>query len=415
MNRLILLAAFFALYVYVDYQVFQALKSIVNNSSVYVKLLVFSLYWCLTLVSLLLIVFWGKISSVESAILKSVMVTGFGMNLTSKLFAGIFLFGGNIVQLLTRWYQGLVYNGTIEKATDGLTRSEFINKSAIVVGAIPITLMGYGVVTGAYDYRVRRREVFIKGLPRAFDGLKIGQLSDIHSGSFFNKTAVKGGIDLLMSEKPDIFLFTGDLVNNEAKEVKDYVDIFSKIKAPLGQFSVLGNHDYGDYKRWSSVSQKQKNLEDLVQTHKNMGWDIMLNENRSLIIDGEPLALIGVENWGKGGFAKYGDLNKATKGVESDIQILLSHDPSHWDAQVRDSYANIDLMLAGHTHGFQFGVEIGDFRWSPSQYLYKQWADLYKEEDQYLYVNRGFGFLGFPGRVGILPEVTILELKQAQT
>jgi len=412
MNRLTIIILFFVLYVFVDYQVFQAIKSLISTNSVIIKLMVFGIYWGLTITSVLLFVLWSYTASVENMLLRNFLVVGFGMNLFSKLFASIVLVGGSIARVMTKAYHGLVHNGAVEKAAEGLTRSEFITKSAIVAGSVPIALMGYGVISGAYDYRIRRREVIVKGLPKAFDGLKIGQLSDIHSGSFFNKTAVKGGVEMLLAEKPDLFLFTGDLVNNEAFEVKDYVDIFSKIKAPLGQFSVLGNHDYGDYKHWSSAKEKQKNLENLIQSHKNMGWDIMLNEHRSLSIDGETLGLIGVENWGKGGFAKYGDLNKAMKHVEADTKILLSHDPSHWDAQVREAYPDIDLTLSGHTHGFQFGVEIGDFRWSPSQYLYRQWADLYKEDEQYLYVNRGFGFLGFPGRVGILPEITMLALKR---
>ena len=253
----------------------------------------------------------------------------------------------------------------------------------------------------------------IKGLPKQFHGLKIGQLSDIHSGSFFNKKAVEGGVNLLLQEKPDLFVFTGDLVNNETSEVRDYKDIFSKATAPLGAFSTLGNHDYGDYRRWDSASAKQQNLDDIVRVHKEMGWDLLRNENRTLEIDGEKLSLIGVENWGAGRFAKYGDIASAYTNSEADTKILLSHDPSHWDAQIRPDYQDIDLMLAGHTHGFQFGVEIGNFKWSPSQYIYKQWADLYTEGDQHLYVNRGFGFIGYPGRVGILPEVAILELVKA--
>ncbi|VAW26017.1 Putative phosphoesterase, partial [hydrothermal vent metagenome] len=228
------------------------------------------------------------------------------------------------------------------------------------------------------------------------------------------KTAVQGGIDLMMNEKPDIFMFTGDLVNNETSEVGEYKAMFAKISAPLGAYSILGNHDYGDYKQWNSPTAKQQNLDDLVRVHKDMGWNLLRNENRIITVDGEQLAILGVENWGKGRFAKYGDLDKAYAGSkEVATKILLSHDPSHWDMQVRPNHPDIDLMLAGHTHGFQFGVEIGNFRWSPSQYIYKQWADLYQKGNQQIYVNRGFGFLGYPGRVGILPEITVLELVRA--
>lgn len=208
--------------------------------------------------------------------------------------------------------------------------------------------------------------------------------------------------------------FTGDLVNDYANEVKDYKDLFSKVKAPLGVYSTLGNHDYGDYRSWPSLEDKKKNLRDLIQVQKEMGWDLLMNEHRKLTVDGADIAVIGIENWGVGRFSKYGDLEKAYKGTEeSQVKLLLSHDPSHWDAQVRHQFGDIDVMFAGHTHGFQFGVEIGDFRWSPSKYIYKQWADLYQEGDQYLYVNRGFGYIGYPGRIGILPEVTLIELKKA--
>jgi len=256
--------------------------------------------------------------------------------------------------------------------------------------------------------------VKLKNLPKAFDGLSIGQISDIHAGSFWNKTAVKGGIEMMMKEKPDMIFFTGDLVNNESSEVKDYVSVFEKLKAPLGVYSITGNHDYGDYKSWASQEEKQKNFRDLVQAHKVMGYDILMNEHRMLEQGGEKMAIIGIENWGGGRFAKYGKLDKAYRGSdEAAVKLLLSHDPSHWDAQVRKDYRDIDIAFAGHTHGFQFGVEIGGFKWSPSQYAYKQWAGLYQEEDQYLYVNRGFGYLGYPGRVGIPPELTIVELKRA--
>jgi uncharacterized protein len=225
---------------------------------------------------------------------------------------------------------------------------------------------------------------------------------------------VKGGVEMVMKEKPDMIFFTGDLVNNEADEVKEYIDVFNKLRAPLGVYSVTGNHDYGDYKNWTSKEAKQQNFKDLIESHKLLGFDLLMNENRFIEQGGEKLAIIGIENWGNGRFSKYGKLDQAYAGTEkASAKILLSHDPSHWDAQVRSAYKDIDLMLSGHTHGFQFGVEIGGFKWSPSQYAYKQWAGLYQEGEQYLYVNRGFGYLGYPGRVGMPPEITILELKRA--
>ncbi len=286
-------------------------------------------------------------------------------------------------------------------------------KTALIAGAVPLVAFTYGIVSGAHDYRIRRIRLSLKNLPSGFDGMKIAQLSDIHSGSFFNKVAVKGGVDMLLREKPDVVFFTGDLVNNTADEVENYIDIFNKVKAPLGVYSTLGNHDYGDYVNWPNAQAKTKNLNNLKAAHKLLGWDLLMDENRILEQNGDKIALVGIQNWGSGRWPKYGNLEKARQGTEdSPVKLLLSHDPSHWDAQVKPQFSDIDVMFAGHTHGMQFGVEIGNVRWSPSQYVYKQWAGLYQEGEQYLYVNRGYGYLGYPGRVGILPEITIFELKK---
>jgi len=286
----------------------------------------------------------------------------------------------------------------------------------VIAAALPISGMIYGILSGAHDYRIRRKIIYLPNLPSSFDGLKLCQLSDIHSGSFFNRRAVQGGVDMLMQEKPDLVFFTGDLVNNRADEVKSYIDIFGKIHAPLGVYSTLGNHDYGDYVRWESKEAKQQNLEDLKAAHKEMGWRLLMNENQLLEQGGEKIAVIGIENWSaKGRFPKHGRLDQAWKGTEeAKVKLLLSHDPSHWDAQVRPEYPDIDMTFAGHTHGAQFGIEIPWLKWSPVQYMYEQWAGLYQKEHQYLYVNRGFGYLGFPGRIGILPEITIIEFKKGE-
>src|SRR5690606_24941140 len=233
----------------------------------------------------------------------------------------------------------------------------------------------------------------------------------IHSGSFYNKKAVTGGVELLLAEKPDIVFFTGDLVNNLSNELRDYQDIFSKVKAPLGVYSVLGNHDYGDYHfgRESSPA-KDKNLADLIDAQRIMGWDLLLNEHRTIRVGNEEIAIVGVENWGTGRFPKHGDLGAALQGTEDiPVKLLLSHDPSHWRAQVL-TQSDVDVTFSGHTHGMQFGVRTEHLKWSPVQYIYKEWAGLYREQNQQLYVNTGFGFLGYPGRVGILPEITIFEL-----
>ncbi|MFC3197261.1 metallophosphoesterase [Parapedobacter deserti] len=302
-----------------------------------------------------------------------------------------------------------------ERPVNGITRSDFLTKAGILVASIPIAPMGWGVISGAYDYKVRRQKLYLPNLPREFHGIKIGQLSDIHSGSFYNKVAVQGGVEMLLAEKPDVVFFTGDLVNHLAKEMRDYQDIFSKVQAPLGVYSVLGNHDYGDYHFGPEASTaKAKNFQDLKDTHKVMGWDLLLNENRRLRVDNEEIGIIGVENWGTGRFPKHGRLDQALIGSEEmPVKLLLSHDPSHWREEVL-SRPDVDVMFAGHTHGMQFGVRIGNIKWSPAQYIYKEWAGRYQEGKQQLYVNTGFGFLGYPGRVGILPEITVFELLKGE-
>jgi uncharacterized protein len=269
-----------------------------------------------------------------------------------------------------------------------------------------------------YNYRVNRIPLAFKNIPSSFKGLKIAHISDIHSGSFTDKEAVIKGVQKILNEKPDLILFTGDLVNNKAEEMDDYIDVFSKLKAPMGVYSTFGNHDYADYVKWDDMDQngfsvqKQQNLEQLKKVHGSLGWRLLLDENTELTKGDEKINLIGVQNIsGKGNFHSYGSLSKAYEGVSADhFNILLSHDPSHWDSEVNKQYPGIDLTLSGHTHGMQFGVEIPGFKWSPVQYVYKQWAGLYEAEHQKLYVNRGFGFIGYPGRVGILPEITIFEL-----
>lgn len=294
-----------------------------------------------------------------------------------------------------------------------IARSEFIKKSALIAGAVPLTASVFGITFGAYDYRVRRRTIHLPHLPSAFDGIRIGHISDIHCNPGYYKKAVKGGVEMLMAEKTDVIFFTGDLVNYRSRELNDFISIFDKIKAPLGVYSVTGNHDYGDYISWPSEEAKKKDFGNFVTAHKQLGYDLLMNEHRFLEESGEKIAVIGIENWGKGRFPKYGKLDIACRGTEeAPVKLLLSHDPSHWDLQVRPEYKEIDIMFSGHTHGFQMGIEAGNLKWSPAQYSYKQWADLYKEGNQYLYVNRGFGCLGFLGRIGIPPEITVIELKK---
>ena len=293
------------------------------------------------------------------------------------------------------------------------SRRKFISETAVLVAAFPFTGLLYGMFKGKYDYRVHRQTLYFNDLPAAFDGFTITQLSDIHSGSFDNTAAVQRGIDLAKAQKSDLFVFTGDLVNNAAWEIEPYIGRFGDIKAPYGQFSILGNHDYGDYVEWASEAEKAANLDKLKQHHKTLGYRLLLNENVEIARNGQKISLIGVENWGFG-FIQKGDLDKALQGVDNDsFKILLSHDPTHWEKKVRYHPTTVHLTLAGHTHGAQFGVETAGLRWSPVQYRYLDWAGLANEKNRYLYVNRGFGFLAFSGRLGIWPEVTVITLKKA--
>ncbi len=302
---------------------------------------------------------------------------------------------------------------TLSTSKEVIPRSEFLMRAGLITGAVPLAAIGVGIASGAYDYRVRYQTLNLPNLPKAFDGLTIGQISDVHSGSFYNKKAVVGGVEMLLGQKPDVIFFTGDLVNKRSDEMYGYQDIFSKVKAPLGVFSILGNHDYGDYYDWPNLAAKRKNLNDLIITHKNMGWDLLLNENRRLKVGGEEIGILGVENWGQlTRFPKYGRMEQAVKNTDDlPVKLLLSHDPSHWQAQVVPQYPQIDVMFSGHTHGMQFGVRAEHFQWSPVEYIYKEWAGLYHHDKQQLYVNVGYGFLGFPGRIGILPEITIFTLR----
>ncbi|WP_236675960.1 metallophosphoesterase [Chryseolinea lacunae] len=404
----------FLIFLLIDYYVFQAIVVVSKNWTPGWRDGLRYGFWIPTVLSVFALL-WLTFADPYNypPQMRTFVLTGLVATYFSKIFAVVILFIDDI-QRGVRWVVEFFNKGASgDTSGPAIPRSEFLAKTAMVAASIPLGAMAYGVISGAHDYRVRRQVVKLPNLPKAFDGLTIGQLSDIHSGSFFNKVAVKGGVEMMLNEKPDVIFFTGDLVNNEAAEVKDYIDIFNKLKAPLGVFSITGNHDYGDYQAWASQQAKQKNFKDLMEAHRVLGFDLLMNEHRFLEQNGEKIAILGNENWGEKRFAKYGRLDKAYAGTdEAAVKLLLSHDPSHWDGQVRPQYSDIDIMFAGHTHGFQFGVEIGGFKWSPSQYAYKQWAGLYQEGSQYLYVNRGFGYLGYPGRIGMPPELTILELKR---
>lgn len=407
---------FFSLvFLLIDFYLFQAVLNVSKDLSSGWKLTARLAFWAPTVLSFLALIWWAFDDPYRySANFRNWVITGLVATYFSKTVGILFVFVDDI-QRGVRWALSLFKDTPSEKLPgEAITRSEFLSKAALVATAVPFGAMAYGIISGAHDYRVKRVTVKLPNLPKSFDGIRIGQVSDIHSGSFWNKTAVKGGVEMMLGEKPDLIFFTGDLVNNETSEVKDYLEVFEKLRAPLGVYSVTGNHDYGDYKGWTTKQEKEENFRQLVNAHRQMGFNILMNEHKMIEQGGDKLAVLGIENWGAGRFSKYGKLEKAHQGTdEAAVKLLLSHDPSHWDAQVRPEYKDIDIAFAGHTHGFQFGVEWGDFKWSPSQYAYKQWAGLYQEGAQYLYVNRGFGYLGYPGRVGMPPELTIVDLKRA--
>ena len=293
------------------------------------------------------------------------------------------------------------------------SRRKFVSTLGWGLAAIPFASILYSIFKGKYNYKVWKYTLYFDNLPKAFDGYRITQISDIHCGSFDNYEKIRYGVELINSQKSDVILFTGDLVNNLANEVHNWKSLFATLQAPDGVFSIMGNHDYGDYSSWETPEAKQQNLEHLFQLQKQMGWQLLLNEHCYLERDGEKIALIGVENWGHGRFSKYGDLNKAMEGINTeDFKILMSHDPTHWQEVVLPENKDIQLTLSGHTHGMQCGIEIpGWLKWSPSQYIYKYWGGMYEEGGKYLNVNRGFGYHAFPSRLGVWPEITVIELK----
>ena len=328
--------------------------------------------------------------------------------LFSKLIVLLFLFPEDVTRLF-RFIASKFSSAPVRAG--GIPRSEFLSRAALIAAAVPAGTLIYGVVANAYNYQFRKTTIKFPNLPEAFIGFKIIQLSDIHAGSFTRSEPIEKAIQKINAANADLIFFTGDLVNNVSSEMEPFMHIFDKLKAKYGVISITGNHDYGDYVTWDTPEEKEQNFKDFVAIHKNMGWDLLLNENRTIERNGEKIAIVGVENWGGGRFAKYGKFDVAFKGTEGiPFKILLSHDPSSWEARVQKEYPQTDLTFSGHTHGAQFGIENKWLKWSPSQYIYKQWAGLYNEGKQYLYVNRGFGFLGYPGRVGILPEIAEITL-----
>ena len=326
-----------------------------------------------------------------------------------KLVIIILLFGEDAYRWVLKLFSAISSGETKQL----VGRRKFISQIALGLAAIPFAAFIYGIIQGKYNYKVLKYQLSFKDLPDAFDGYTITQISDIHSGSFTNKEKIQYGVDLINQQKSDIMLFTGDIVNNKADEMDNWMDVFDKLEAKDGKYSILGNHDYGDYMDWDNPQDKIDNFQKVKDIHQKIGFDLLLDEHRYLEKDGQKIALLGVENWGKG-FNQAGDLARASANIKKeDFKILMSHDPSHWEYKVKQDPFNYQLTLSGHTHGLQMGIEIpGWLKWSPSKYVYKQWAGLYEEAGRFINVNRGFGYHAFPGRVGIWPEITVIELKK---
>lgn len=398
-----------------DLYVFQAVKALASEASEKAKLVIYSLYWGISIAAIILVLLLPFIHTEHWArgVRNYVFATIVGLFI-AKLFASVFFFLDDIRRGLT-WIILKLLPRNIDESHAGsdwdLSRSAFLSWLGVGIGGAFIGLFTYGF-SNKYNYQLRTVKLKFDNLPEGFRGLKILQVSDIHSGSFDNKRAVQHGVDMILRQNADLILFTGDIVNDRAIEMDEYKDVFRQLKAPLGVYSILGNHDYGDYVAWDTIEEKQRNLEAVKDVHRQMGWRLLMNEHVALQRNGSEIALLGIENWSaRKNFSRYGRMDLAYAGTEKyPFKILMSHDPTHWDAQVRPKYGDVDLMLAGHTHGMQFGVETPFMKWSPVQWVYKQWAGLYEEGRQKLYINRGYGFIGYPGRVGILPEITVIEL-----
>lgn len=414
LGSLIFLVSVFLFTTFLNWYVFQAVKTLTANlDNEKIRNSVNIGYWLIfSGISIwVVLTFIGIFSSGEITASTQNVLNVFLTVLVTQLVIVLILFGEDIFRNIQAGFS-LVFNGS--KGFSFPTRNAYVSTLAIAVAAFPFFSFIYGTTYGKYNFKVHREVIYFEDLPDAFDGFTITQISDIHSGSFRHTEGVQKGIDLAKKQNSDLVVFTGDLVNHKAEEIAPFVEQFSHLKGKYGQFSILGNHDYGDYINWPSKSEKEQNLENLKDKHGEMGFRLLLDEHVQIEKDGQQITLLGVENWGVG-FAKKGDLTKALEGIgNEEFKILLSHDPSHWDEEVKRNENPIHLTLSGHTHGMQFGIETQLFRWSPVQYRYPNWAGLVEDKGKFLYVNRGFGFHAFSGRVGIWPEITVLELRKAR-
>lgn len=397
-NFIVLLAVFFIIEIYV----YQAIRNITTNNYIRIG------YWVFTLLAYGIILYWiltfNRASRDHQQI--QLMVSAVMIFVLPKLLSVMFLLIGDFTRFLEFGFKYFT-----AKENYFPERRKFISTTALAAAGIFSLLAIDGIIFGKYRHSVRKIKLRFKNLPESFKGYKIVQISDVHSGSFFNPQKLQKAIDLINEQDADVVLFTGDMVNNYADEFKPFIPLFKSIKAKDGKFSILGNHDYGDYGAWNSREEKAQNIPNLKNYQAEAGFKLLRNENIALEKNGEKIYLLGVENWGIKPFPQYGDLDKALSGVPEDaIKVLMSHDPTHFDEVVKKHKTNVHLTLSGHTHGMQFGLDLKNIKWSPVKFKYKKWADLYESEGKYLYVNRGFGVIAYPGRVGIDPEITVIEL-----
>jgi uncharacterized protein len=394
----------------IDFYAFQAFKTISKSKATgYIYIIVS--------VIVLGYLFYQITYADRSGALNTKMNLAIGLFLTlyfPKLILVVVMFGEDLIRIPQGLFHYFSQNSEV-KDFYFPSRRLFVSKIGVIIAAIPFSAFLYGMLKGRYNFKVLNYKMYFEDLPEAFDGYRITQISDIHIGSFDNKEKLEYAINLINEQASDTILFTGDLVNNRADEMLKWKNSFTKLKARDGMFSILGNHDYGDYTRWKTKELKDLNFQKLINIQNEIGFDLLMNESRFIEKDNQRIAIIGVENWGKG-FKQKGDLKKATEIIDpNDFKILLSHDPSHWQYQVVDDEYHYHLTLSGHTHGMQFGIEIpGLIKWSPVKWRYKYWAGIYEKNKQFINVNRGFGVLAYPGRIGIWPEITVIELKKGQ-
>lgn len=385
------------------------LKSVLFASQPKIYSIIYGITVILTIIGIFLFLKAGAKGFVDVSTTTSIL---FGLAFSFTI-AKLIISANFLVEDLFRSFLWLFQSVVNFRSAELISRSYILSFVSLSMASILFLLLNYGVSFGKYNFQVHKKTLEFENLPKEFDGFKIAQLSDLHLGTFDNVKKVQKGLNMLQAENPDVILFTGDMVNNKAIEAKRFVDLIKKLEAPYGKFIVWGNHDYGSYVHWNSEAERQKNLSELNEIGIEMGLKWLNNANFPLVKNNDTLHLVGVENWGLPPFPQKGDLDKALENIDSkDFSVLLSHDPTHWREKVLKHKKKVALTLSGHTHGMQFGIEIGNFRWSPVKYRYKDWADLFEENGQFLYVNRGFGCIGYPGRVGILPEITIIELRK---